>query len=83
MIYNDSKWRYREKESAVGIYQLEHERLFASIRGGKAENDGEYMSKSTLLAIMNPVQDFTAPKAQRSMHGICTKPATGSQVMPR
>src|SRR4029453_4248123 len=30
-----------------------------------------------------PVQDLTAPNAQRSIHGIWTKPATGSQVIPR
>ena len=48
------------------------------------------VSKSTLrftgislLAIMKPTHDLTAPYAQRSMHGICTKPATGSQVRPR
>src|SRR5215510_11595816 len=48
------------------------------------------VSKSTrrlagisLLAIMKPVHDLTAPYAHRSMHGTCTKPATGSQVMPR
>src|SRR5215469_1158214 len=48
------------------------------------------LSKSTrrlagisLLAIMYPVHALTAPYAQRSMQGICTKPATGSQVMPR
>src|SRR3954447_9595213 len=48
------------------------------------------VSKSTrrfagisLLAIMKPVHDFTAPNAQRSMHGSCTKPATGSHVIPR
>ena len=48
------------------------------------------VSKSTrrlagisLLAIMKPVHAFTAPNAQRSMHGTWTKPATGSQVMPR
>lgn len=59
MIYNDSKWRYREKESPKSIYQLEHERLFTSIRGGKAENDGEYMAKSTLLAIMGRMATYT------------------------
>ena len=37
----------------------------------------------SLVAIMNATQAFTAPKAQRSMHGTCTYPATGSQVMPR
>ena len=26
---------------------------------------------------------FTEPMAFRSMHGICTRPATGSQVSPR
>src|SRR4249920_2356876 len=48
------------------------------------------VSKSTrrfagisLLAIMNPVQAFTAPNAQRSIQGIWTKPATGSHVIPR
>src|SRR5690349_20773354 len=48
------------------------------------------VSKSTrrlagisLLAIMNPVHAFTAPYAHRSMHGTCTKPATGSHVRPR
>ncbi len=58
-ISNDSKWRYRDKEPPKSIYQLEHERLFASIRGGKAENDGEYMTKSTLLAIMGRMATYT------------------------
>src|SRR5262245_19378819 len=37
----------------------------------------------SLVAIMKAVQAFTAPKAHRSMQGTCTKPATGSQVIPR
>src|SRR5258708_3102071 len=37
----------------------------------------------SLLAIAYAVQAFTAPNAQRSMHGTCTYPATGSHVMPR
>jgi predicted dehydrogenase len=59
MISGDSKWRYTDNEPPKSIYQLEHERLFASIRGGKAENDGEYMSKSTLLAIMGRMATYT------------------------
>lgn len=59
MISNGSKWRYGKNESSVSIYELEHERLFASIRAGKAENDGEYMSKSTLLAIMGRMATYT------------------------
>src|SRR6185369_4942308 len=37
----------------------------------------------SLLAIAYAVHALTAPKAHRSMHGTCTYPATGSQVMPR
>src|SRR3954451_14639836 len=37
----------------------------------------------SLLAIAYAVQAFTAPNAHRSMHGTCTYPATGSQVIPR
>src|SRR4029453_8280171 len=35
----------------------------------------------SLLAIAKAVQALTAPNAQRSMHGTCTYPATGSQVI--
>ncbi len=50
-------WQYSGPEN--DIYQTEHDRLFASIRGGKAVNDGEYMTKSTLLAIMGRMAAYT------------------------
>ena len=59
MIYAESKWRYREKEGQRGIYQIEHDRLFSSIRNSRAENDGQYMSESTLLAIMGRMATYT------------------------
>ena len=34
------------------FYQTEHDVLFASIRGGEPVNNGDYMCKSTLMAIM-------------------------------
>src|SRR5262249_45525379 len=34
------------------MYQSEHNELFASIRSGNPINDGEWMAKSTLMAIM-------------------------------
>jgi len=34
------------------LYQTEHDELFASIRNGKPINNGHYMARSTLLAIM-------------------------------
>ena len=41
------------------LYQAEHEELFASIRSGKPINNGEYMAKSTLLAIMGRMAAYT------------------------
>ena len=41
------------------LYQVEHDELFASIRAGKPLNNGEYMAKSTLLAIMGRMATYT------------------------
>jgi predicted dehydrogenase len=41
------------------MYQEEHNQLFASIRAGKPINNGEYMSHSTLLAIMGRMAAYT------------------------
>jgi len=41
------------------MYQTEHDDLFAGIRRGKAVNNGEYMAKSTLLAIMGRMAAYT------------------------
>src|SRR5207247_5442075 len=56
-----STWRYRLAEGARddGMYQNEHNELIASIRAGKPINNGEYMSKSTLMAIMGRMATYT------------------------
>jgi predicted dehydrogenase len=41
------------------MYQQEHDELFASIRAKKPINNGEYMSYSTLLAIMGRMAAYT------------------------
>ena len=41
------------------MYQTEHDELFASIRAGKSINNGEYMAKSTMLAIMGRMAAYT------------------------
>jgi len=41
------------------MYQTEHDELFASIRSGKPINNGDYMAKSTLLAIMGRMAAYT------------------------
>jgi predicted dehydrogenase len=56
-IAGESPWRYRGPK--VDMYQAEHDVLFASIRGGKAVNDGLYASRSSLLAIMGRMAAYT------------------------
>jgi predicted dehydrogenase len=41
------------------FYQAEHDELFASIRKGKPVNNGDYMAKSTLIAIMGRMAAYT------------------------
>ncbi len=48
---NDGQvWDYRGDKG--DMYQKEHDELFASVRGGTPINDGEWMSQSTMLALM-------------------------------
>lgn len=54
-ITGENEWYYEHDEAGppeVGMYQREHDELFASIRSGKPINDGIWMSHSTLLGIM-------------------------------
>jgi hypothetical protein len=41
------------------MYQNEHDELFASIRAGKPINNGDYMCKSTLMAILGRMATYT------------------------
>ena len=41
------------------MYQTEHDALFASIRSRTPLNNGEYMAKSTLLAILGRMAAYT------------------------
>jgi predicted dehydrogenase len=66
-------WTYDGPENE--IYQTEHDELFASIRHGKPINNGEYMARSTLLAIMGRMAAYTGEEitwemAQRSKENL-------------
>jgi predicted dehydrogenase len=52
-----NKWRYDGPKNEM--YQTEHDELFASIRTGKPINNGDYMAKSTLLAILGRMATYT------------------------
>jgi predicted dehydrogenase len=44
------------------MYQTEHNELFAGIRSGNPINNGEYMAKSTLLAIIGRMAAYTGQR---------------------
>ncbi|MCA8961755.1 MAG: Gfo/Idh/MocA family oxidoreductase [Planctomycetes bacterium] len=52
-----TSWRYRGKSG--DMYVAEHEALFDSIRHQRARNDGDYMCKSTLMALMARMSAYT------------------------
>jgi predicted dehydrogenase len=59
-IKGKTPWRYKPQAGvADDMYQNEHDEFFASIRNGKPINNGEYMSYSTLMAIMGRMSAYT------------------------
>jgi len=49
------------------MYQTEHDLLFASIRKGSPMNNGEYMARSSLLAIMGRMAAYTGQEVTWKM----------------
>lgn len=56
-IAAQEEWVHQDE--AKNLYQVEHDELFASIRAGRPLNNGDYMAKSTLLAIMGRMATYT------------------------
>ena len=50
-------WKYDGPTNEA--VQTEHDELFKSIRAGKALNNGEYLAKSSLLAILGRMVAYT------------------------
>lgn len=56
-ITGKNPWQYEGEKN--DMYQAEHDALFASIRQGKAINDGEMSANSTLLGIMSRMAAYS------------------------
>ncbi len=56
-ITGNENWKYKGESN--DMYQAEHNELFASIRKGEPMNDGEWMARSTMLAIMGRMAAYT------------------------
>lgn len=61
IIRGEDNWR-AGPELNNDMYQAEHDTLFKSIRDGEARNDGEWMAKSSMLAIMGRMAAYTGKK---------------------
>jgi predicted dehydrogenase len=59
------EWSYDGPQNRM--YQAEHDELFAGIRGGKPINNGEYMARSTLLAVMGRMAAYTGQQVTWEM----------------
>lgn len=53
-------WRYTGPKP--NPYQVEHDVLFAAIRAGKPINQGDYVARSTMIAIMGRMADYTGAR---------------------
>ena len=56
-IEGETNWRYEGPR--CNPYDEEHRALFAAIRSGNPINNGEYMARSTLVAIMGQMTCYT------------------------
>jgi predicted dehydrogenase len=59
MVLQTGQNRHVYNGPANDMYQTEHDVLFAAIRSGTPVNNGEYMAKSSLLAIMGRMAAYT------------------------
>lgn len=62
IIRGETSWRFRGEDR--NMYQVEHDELFAAIRSGERVDDTEWMTQSTLLAIMGRTAAYTGQRIQ-------------------
>ena len=56
-LKGEQTWEFKEKSK--NMYQAEHDEFFASIRSGKPINNGNYMAKSTMMAVLGRMAAYT------------------------
>ncbi len=59
-IESKNAWRYQGPKA--NMYQQEHDELFAAIRAGKPINNGVYMSRSSMMAILGRMAAYTGQR---------------------
>jgi len=59
-VLGKDEWRYADK--IRDMYQAEHDEMFAAIRAGKHIDNGDYMCKSTLMALLGRMAAYTGQR---------------------
>jgi predicted dehydrogenase len=55
-IWGEKNWRW---QGSANPYQIEHDKLFTAIRSGEPVNNGNYMVRSTMVAVMGQISCYT------------------------
>lgn len=55
-IWGETNWK---SQLSGDPYQIEHDKLFAAIRSGNPINCGDYMVRSTMIAVMGQISCYT------------------------
>ena len=55
-IWGETNWRWQGR---CNPYQREHDVLFAAIRSDKPVNNGDYMTRSTMITVMGQISCYT------------------------
>ena len=58
-IEGENPWQYEGPAPASQMYDREHEALFHAIRANEPVNNGEYMARSTMWALLGRMVDYT------------------------
>jgi hypothetical protein len=74
-----------KKSQTRSMYQQEHDELFASIRDNKPINDGEWMTRSNLVALADGwrvyrTDNFVGPGAFFRRSSVSGRPVVGNSV---
>ncbi len=60
-IWGETNWKWAGR---CDPYQREHDLLFAGIRAGEPLNNGDYMSRSTMIGIMGQISCYTGKEVK-------------------
>ncbi len=62
VVDGKTTWEWDRRKPKPSMYDVEHQELFASVRSGEPINNGLYMVRSTMLAILGRMVAYTGKR---------------------